>query len=248
MSGKIGSITTDIVADGLLFNMDAANRASYVEFNTTSFNTINTINTGSVENDAAVDSLGDPKGWDFDGVDSAVKCTNVGDDISMPTKYTFETWVRMTDTTFGTIAYNVFGQNYAMFRHDAFDPPQWMWATYQTGGGGSYQNTPATQLDIMNKWTYMAATYQTGSLGFVAGTNHSCNVYFKTADGTVDVHSTVNMTGTIGSYYWKDFGFGKYRTGISAFIGQVACGRVYNRALTKAEVLHNYNALKGRFE
>ena len=44
MSGKIGSITTDIVADGLVFNMDAANRASYVEFNTTSFNTINTIN------------------------------------------------------------------------------------------------------------------------------------------------------------------------------------------------------------
>ena len=29
MSGRVGSITTDIIADGLVFNMDAANRASY---------------------------------------------------------------------------------------------------------------------------------------------------------------------------------------------------------------------------
>ena len=183
----------------------------------------------------------------FDGVDSAVKCTNVGDDISMPTEYTFETWVKMTDTTFGTIAYNIFGQNYATFIHDSYDPPRWAWTNYQTGGGGSYQNTGMIQLDIMNKWTHMVATYQTGSLGFVAGTNHSGNAYYRTADGTVDVHTTADMTGTIGSYYWKDFGFCKYRTGISTFIGQIACGRVYNRALTKAEVLHNYNALKGRF-
>jgi hypothetical protein len=247
MSIKRGEITTKIIKNGLVFNMDAANRASYVEFNTTSFNTINTINTGSVENDAAVNSLGDPKGWDFDGVDSAVKCTNVGDDISIPTEYTFEVWLKMTDWDGGAIASNIFGQNYATFKHDNYTPPRWQWAAYQIGGGDTYQGTPLTQLDIQDKWTYMAATYQTGSLGFVAGTNHSCNVYFKTADGTVDVHETVDMTGTIGSYYWNDFGFCKYRTGISTFVGQIACGRVYNRALTKAEVLHNYNGLKSRF-
>ena len=30
MSGRVGSITTDIIADGLVFNMDAANRASTI--------------------------------------------------------------------------------------------------------------------------------------------------------------------------------------------------------------------------
>ena len=39
MSGRVGSITTGIIADGLIFNMDAANRASYVPDATLSYNT-----------------------------------------------------------------------------------------------------------------------------------------------------------------------------------------------------------------
>ena len=35
MSGRVGSITTDIIADGLVFNMDAANRACYPKTGTT---------------------------------------------------------------------------------------------------------------------------------------------------------------------------------------------------------------------
>ena len=35
MSGRVGSITTDIVSDGLVFNMDAANRASTIPSSTT---------------------------------------------------------------------------------------------------------------------------------------------------------------------------------------------------------------------
>ncbi len=242
---RVGSITTDIIADGLVFNMDAANRASYVEFNTTSYSTINTTNTGSVENDAAVDSLGNPKAWDFDGIDSAVRCSNVGDEIGKPSEYTFEVWLKPTDR--GTNAYQIFGQNYAAFIHNTYNPPQFSWSTYQTGGGGSYQGTPLVSLDIVDKWTHMVATYQTASMGFVDGTSYSGNVYYRTADGTVDVHSTANMNGTIGSFYYKDFGFGNAQSGVSTFVGQIACGRVYNRALTKSEVLHNYNALKGRF-
>ena len=36
-----GSITTDIIKNGLVFNMDAANRASYIPDATKSHNTIN---------------------------------------------------------------------------------------------------------------------------------------------------------------------------------------------------------------
>ena len=45
---KFGSITTDIIADGLVFNMDAANRASYVPNATTSYNTLDLSNNGSL--------------------------------------------------------------------------------------------------------------------------------------------------------------------------------------------------------
>ena len=40
MGGRVGSITTEIIEDGLVFNMDAANRASYIPDATTTFNTI----------------------------------------------------------------------------------------------------------------------------------------------------------------------------------------------------------------
>jgi hypothetical protein len=50
MSGRVGSITTDIIADGLVFNMDAANRASYIPDATTAFNTIDLSNSGSLIN------------------------------------------------------------------------------------------------------------------------------------------------------------------------------------------------------
>ena len=43
MSGRVGSITTGIIADGLVFNMDAANRASYPRTGTTVTDTINNL-------------------------------------------------------------------------------------------------------------------------------------------------------------------------------------------------------------
>ena len=47
---KVGSITTDIIKNGLVFNMDPANRASYTGIGTDAFNTIDTSNTGSLKN------------------------------------------------------------------------------------------------------------------------------------------------------------------------------------------------------
>ena len=42
MSGRVGSITTDIIADGLVLNMDAANRASCIPSSNTTiaYNTV----------------------------------------------------------------------------------------------------------------------------------------------------------------------------------------------------------------
>ena len=49
MSGRVGSITTGIIADGLVFNMDPANRASTIPSTSTdkTFNTVNTSVSGS---------------------------------------------------------------------------------------------------------------------------------------------------------------------------------------------------------
>ena len=70
MSGRVGSITTDIIADGLVLNMDAANRASTIPSTSTdkTFNTIDLSQSGSFAADATVyDSSTISPSYAFDG-------------------------------------------------------------------------------------------------------------------------------------------------------------------------------------
>ena len=44
------------------------------------------------------------------------------------------------------------------------------------------------------------------------------------------------------------FNIGSFKDGYGNFFtGDVACVHIYNRVLSESDVLHNYNALKGRF-
>ena len=47
MGGRVGSITTDIIRNGLEFNVDPANRASYIPNSTQFNNTLDSSQTGS---------------------------------------------------------------------------------------------------------------------------------------------------------------------------------------------------------
>jgi len=59
--------------------------------------------------------------------------------------------------------------------------------------------------------------------------------------------STINATGTLGSIT-DEFLIGQSGyTGSPYFNGKLGPMQIYNRALSANEVLHNYNALKGRF-
>ena len=66
---KYGSITTGIIADGLVFNVDPANRASTIPSSTTSktFNTLDTSISGSFINDTIYDSSTISPSYAFDG-------------------------------------------------------------------------------------------------------------------------------------------------------------------------------------
>ena len=89
MSGRVGSITTDVIADGLVFNMDAANRASYPKTGTTITNTINVSQTGTLSSSPT-----------FIDVDSGVIDFDDTDYISTPLTETF--WNALNATTVST--------------------------------------------------------------------------------------------------------------------------------------------------
>ena len=74
---KFGSVTTGIIADGLVFNMDAANRASTIPSTSTlkTFNTVDTSISGSIITDATWED-GSPPTFDFDG---SIACIHLYD-------------------------------------------------------------------------------------------------------------------------------------------------------------------------
>ena len=76
MAGSVGNITTDITREGLVFNMDAANRGSIAPSSTVAINTINPAISGTLENTTAYDTSLIVPTFDFDGVDAAVNCGN----------------------------------------------------------------------------------------------------------------------------------------------------------------------------
>ena len=66
---RLGEIKTDIIENGLVFNMDPANRASTVPSMSTdkTFNTVDTSISGSFVNDTIYDSSTISPSYAFDG-------------------------------------------------------------------------------------------------------------------------------------------------------------------------------------
>ena len=74
MGIRRGEITTKIVSDGLVFNMDAANRASTIPISTitTSFNTLNLTESGSFSDNGIFDSSTISPSFAFGGTDDKI--------------------------------------------------------------------------------------------------------------------------------------------------------------------------------
>ena len=229
---KFGSITTGIVSDGLVFNMDAANRASYVPDAATSYNTITLENSGSFQDDTSWSS--DNEGaFNFDGVDDYIQV-----DPPIPqatTEVTLNIWFKATgvpsnnDTTGGMLFGGNPGINHGPILTYSWANEQVLFSIYLNQAfpyaTGVSQNTIYNVCGTFNK--------PTGKI-YINGV--------KEAEGTKDYNVTYQDT-TSGNRI-GEWGYGGYQRN---FNGQIYSVQVYNRELSSNEVLHNYNALKGRF-
>ena len=96
---SIGSITTGIIADGLVFNMDAANRASTIPSTNTdkTFNTVNMAISGAFSGNAQYDSSTISPSFGFDGVSDTITTTSGLDFFDGTDQFTVELWFLLTD-------------------------------------------------------------------------------------------------------------------------------------------------------
>ena len=243
MGIRRGSILTPIIADGLVFNMDAANRASTIPSTSTdkTFNTVDTSVSGSFINDTFYDSSTITPSYAFDGAEDYI---NIGAGLcnvfgsSYNGSITVSSWIN-TDTTSGNdgiFQLGNLGNIYGFLNiHTA--------ANYLYVHTSTTNNTSKNQArsgnisSIANNWTNITVIWDLS--------NSSNNkVYMNGALLSLDQDSfatgTANLTGEFSS-------IGAYYSTTTVFDGNIGPIQIYNRALSANEVLHNYNALKSRF-
>jgi hypothetical protein len=242
---RMGSITTDIIKNGLVFNMDPANRASYIPDATTSFNTTNLSQSGSLENGTAF--LQPPVSascWDFDGIDDNIN-TNLT--FNGSTNCAISLWLNPTNVNARDTIYTSIGgsNNFSVFFWDGSGGYLYV---YAGGEYGVYSNLTSGVFGGTSSpgWVNLTIVYDgTFTNGDLATQNAGrLKVYW---DG-IYVAFNASFPGTIPSSI-PTTSTGMYLSGLTnEYDGQISCVQAYNRALSSNEVLHNYNALKSRFE
>ena len=217
-----------IVQQGLVLNLDAGNPYSYAGAGTTFYDVSATALSWTINN--ATYNSSDPKYFSYNGSNSWLESSTSAAYDSQT--ITMECWCYPNSLNqYGFLfEKGAVNSQYSMFLNQGN-------VFYFRTIGGTINNqdlsfTTTTYLTV-NAWNHIACTYNGSSkVIYVNGVQIA----------TVAASGTLN-TGQINQY------IGKYGAASNnyPFNGRIAESRVYNIALSAAQVLQNYNATKGKF-
>jgi hypothetical protein len=228
----------NIVINGLVLYLDAANPKSYISGSTTWNDISRSGNNGTLINGPTYSSANGGS-IVFDGIDDYV--TNIG-----------------TTSTFSFI------QNTAVFTLNVWVKPSILGtAMYFMGNNDGTAGSKGFYFGkLANNRLSLAVTYGVGGQ-FVM--NYQLSNYFTDTNW---VNVTASSNGSVATAYKNGVQFGSssstiinFSTGDSQrtlavgrvnnlgsnWSGNVAITQIYNRALSDSEILQNYNAIKSRF-
>jgi hypothetical protein len=244
MGIRRGEITTKIVSDGLVFNMDAANRASTIPVSTveTSFNTVNLSQSGSFSDNGIFDSSTITPSFAFGGTDDKIDLNEKFDFIQSTGKFSVNVWIKITEPGSNSLQ-SIIGSNYTganvgwyFFHDDRSSQGYDKRLRFQYAiGSGTHINVDNEPVIQNTNWHMVTATADSTTL----------RVYFNgsqlSTTGTIPgVTSTTAHSNTrIAANTLNDGG--------NFWNGNIGPIHIYNRALSAEEVLSNYNGLRGRF-
>ena len=223
-----GHAAPNIVEDGLVFLMDAANPRSYPGSGTTMFNIIQN-NSGSLNGSGGGNNTPQFQNTnggilDFDGTDDRISIQDgaSGPYANLGANTTCNMWVNFDTTGFGTLAGGT-----------------------SLGSGGYFFYAKPSEAYTSYKGAYGHGTWTSFGSGvwinYCVTKNDSGNVVWY-GNGQQLNTDTVTAGASIG--FWA---IGAYIGGGHAFNGKIGPVHIYTRALSAQEVKQNYNALKGRF-
>ena len=217
------------VTNGLVLSLDAANTKSYPKSGTTWTDLSGNSNTGTLTNGPTF-SAGNMGDIVFDGVDDYISGTN-NSSLQLLNDLTIGAWVKLGSG--GNASQGIFEKmininysGYGITRQDDY-------FKFWTGGGGTFAYTNSNiTYSSGNNWYYVVGRR-------MAGNNRLFINSILQTDSQSPPLSDSGEVYVIGRYYSNIANF--------YFVGNIAQTSLYNRALTDAEILQNYNATKSRF-
>jgi hypothetical protein len=213
-----------IVTNGLVLCVDAGNPRSYsgsgAQWNDATSSGFNfSLTNGPVYSSSNLGS------FTFDGVnDFASASDNTALNTQTPT---VEVWVKTNATTQNGFWFEkgTVNSQYSLFQEG--DQIRWR---MNIGGITQLSTTTASFMNTSN-WFQVVGTYTSGSrILYINGVQVSSD----TQTGTISTNAS-------GMY------IGSYNSGGYYYNGALSICRVYNRVLSAAEVLQNFNASRGRY-
>jgi hypothetical protein len=229
MAGRIGPYKR-VITDGLVLDLDASNRYSYPGTGTSWTDLSGNGNNGTLIGEPSFNS-GNGGSIVFDGSNDRV---NLGTTsiLKFTNNFTINIWFKFnTLLGFQAIISNNENGGYGIIANPGnsrLETFYWVNGYKRSGDSMTNYNT--------SSWFNVSVSFNGNNIIFYRNGNLIENV---SAIGTV---STTNEPLTIGA---NPIGNGASFSDF--FNGRIAIIQLYNRALSAAEVLQNYNATKGRF-
>jgi len=237
-----GSTGPDIIQDGLVLALDAANTKSYPGSGTTIYNTIDLNQSGTLTNGVLYNSTNIPY-LQGDGTDAYIEIDSVKDSINETGKVTISAWVYINSSDEGCYVASMGSNSTNEYRY------------FKVGNIGSYVGesmgfiaglemrmyyTGGEEL-LVGSWNYVTATLSGNNNMYVNG------VVVPPEQIDFD-RGTSTTTFTISTGGFNIFRR-RYQPSVDTHYdnGQLAILHVHNRHLTPKEILQNYNQTKSRF-
>ena len=220
MSGKVSS---KIVTDGLVLNLDGANPKSYVSGSTIWNDLTYYRNNGTLTNGPTFDS--NNGGYlTFDGINDYVGVNNF---IGNLNTFSVNHFIYLNTSQNGKTIFSNFGNDTNGWVTGISDSQTNVIKFYLGNNVHLYSNTVLQNLI----WYSITITYNNGNP----------KIYIN----GVEDNSSFSVLTPSSNYYGNDIG--RLGEGSQYFNGGISNIQVYNRSLTSTEVLQNYNTLKNRF-
>jgi hypothetical protein len=221
----------DIITDGLVFAIDAGSTRSYPGSGTTADSLIGS-HVGTLTNGVGFSSANGGT-FVFDGTDDYIEVPYSAQ-LDPTVGITFEAWIYATDLTTATYQ-EIYRKENASGRHlfsFQLNGTILSFGTHTSVNGYNELDASITPSGLENKWLHAVASYQSGYKA----------IYIN---GDL-IDSDTSITGTLVQATAAQI-IGSNGGGNEFFEGNYASFKMYDRGLTAAEVLQNYNAQKNRF-